>query len=135
LRYAGRVIINADDFGMTSEINAAIVEAFHKRWISSTTIMANMPGTEEAFALARRYNLIGCIGIHLNLTEGYPITKDIAHFYRFCDEKGRLRPRRTMFHLSTRERLAVEHEIDAQVEKCLNHDIPLTHIDCQAVRH
>ena len=33
-------IINADDFGMSTRINAAIIECFQRRLITSTTIMA-----------------------------------------------------------------------------------------------
>lgn len=43
-----RIIVNADDFGMSSQINHAIVEAFQKNLISSTTMMANMPAFDEA---------------------------------------------------------------------------------------
>jgi predicted glycoside hydrolase/deacetylase ChbG (UPF0249 family) len=38
-----KIIVNADDFGMSAEVNRAIVEAFENNVISSTTLMANMP--------------------------------------------------------------------------------------------
>jgi predicted glycoside hydrolase/deacetylase ChbG (UPF0249 family) len=38
-----RIIVNADDFGMGPETKRAIVAAFDKSLISSTTLMANMP--------------------------------------------------------------------------------------------
>ena len=49
------VIVNADDFGMNHNVNLAIDYCFKKNIISSTTIMANMPGFDEAVKLA-------CIG-------------------------------------------------------------------------
>jgi predicted glycoside hydrolase/deacetylase ChbG (UPF0249 family) len=68
-----KTIVNADDFGMSAEVNRAIVEAFENNVISSTTLMANMPGFDEACELARRHRLVIKIGLHLNLTSGFPI--------------------------------------------------------------
>ena len=74
---ARKIIINADDFGMSAEANKAIVEAFEKNVISSTTLMANMSGFNEACELAHRHRLLGKIGVHLNLTSGYPLSEPI----------------------------------------------------------
>ena len=46
------LFVNADDFGLSHEVNMAIVEAFKKGLINNTTIMVNMPGFEEAVRLA-----------------------------------------------------------------------------------
>src|SRR5690606_10006865 len=46
-----RVIINADDFGLSSDENRTIISAFQQGLISSATLMANMPAFEEACAL------------------------------------------------------------------------------------
>ena len=70
-----KLIINADDFGLNTSVNHAIIESFEKGLINSTTLMANMPGFEEAIELAHKNNIIDKIGIHLCLTEGEPITK------------------------------------------------------------
>jgi chitin disaccharide deacetylase len=45
---ANNVKINADDFGLNSSVNKAIIEAFDNNYINSTTLMANMPGFDEA---------------------------------------------------------------------------------------
>jgi hypothetical protein len=37
-----KIIVNADDFGMSAEVNRAVVEAFHKGAISSATVIINM---------------------------------------------------------------------------------------------
>ena len=39
-----KLIINADDFGMSHEVNTAIRDSFRQGLISSTTLMANMEG-------------------------------------------------------------------------------------------
>ena len=43
-----RYIVNADDFGRNSRANQRINECFQNNKISSTTVMANMPGFDEA---------------------------------------------------------------------------------------
>jgi predicted glycoside hydrolase/deacetylase ChbG (UPF0249 family) len=124
-----KIIVNADDFGRSSEVNRAIVEAFDKKIISSSTLMANMPGFEEACELAHSHHLLGKIGVHLNLTEGYPLSEPIRQCSRLCNDTGMLRSRTTRFRLSKQERLAVEMEIAAQVRACLDHGLHPTHLD------
>ena len=60
-----KIIVNADDFGMSAETNRAIVGAFENNVISSTTLMTNMRGFDEACELAHRHRLLGMIGLHL----------------------------------------------------------------------
>ncbi|MCB6144124.1 ChbG/HpnK family deacetylase, partial [Lachnospira pectinoschiza] len=43
-----KIIINADDFGYSSGVNQGIIKAFREGVLSSTTLMANMPGCDEA---------------------------------------------------------------------------------------
>lgn len=45
-----KLIINADDFGLSKGINKGIIEAYQAGLISSTTIMINMPYAEEAIS-------------------------------------------------------------------------------------
>src|SRR5258708_1899979 len=85
-----KIIVHADDFGMSAEVNRAIVEAFENNVISSTTLMTNMPGFDEACELAHRHRLLGKIGLHLNLTSGYPFSSPIRQSPRFCDNVGRI---------------------------------------------
>jgi predicted glycoside hydrolase/deacetylase ChbG (UPF0249 family) len=121
--------VNADDFGMSAEINRAIVEAFHKGVISSATLITNMPGFEKACELAHRHRLLGKIRLHLNLTSGYPLSAAIRRCPRLFDDTGMFRSRRTRFRLSNEERAAVETEIAAQVRACLDRGLHPTHLD------
>jgi predicted glycoside hydrolase/deacetylase ChbG (UPF0249 family) len=127
--------VNGDDFGFSSRINGAIVEAFERGLISSATIMANMPGFEEAGRLAREKQLRGRIGLHLNLTSGKPLTSSIAECRRFCDAAGCWRPRRRVLGLSRREQLLLEAEIRAQILACERQGITLTHVDSHHHMH
>ena len=79
-------IINADDFGMNSEANKAIIHSLKNGICSSTTLISNMSGFEEAVSLIKENNLNNRVGIHLNLTEGVPLTKGILKSPLFCDK-------------------------------------------------
>jgi predicted glycoside hydrolase/deacetylase ChbG (UPF0249 family) len=128
-RRSRKIIVNADDFGMNAETNRAIIEAFENNVISSATLMTNMPGFDEACELAYRHQLLDKIGLHLNLTSGYPLSSPIRRCPRFCDNVGMFRARQTLFRLSKEERLAVETEIASQIRACLDRGLSPTHLD------
>jgi chitin disaccharide deacetylase len=67
-----RLIVNADDFGLTAGVNRAIVEAHSKGLVSSTTLMANAPAFEGAVQLISRSNL--SVGCHIVLIDGMPVS-------------------------------------------------------------
>lgn len=67
-----KLIINADDFGLSKSISDGIVTGIKEGYITSTSIMANMPYAEYAVHKAIEYG-IDCIGLHINLTVGEPI--------------------------------------------------------------
>lgn len=66
-----RLILNADDFGLTDGVTAGIVEAVEQGIVTSTTAMACVDGTAERL---RRWGprLPGRVGAHLQLTGGCP---------------------------------------------------------------
>jgi hopanoid biosynthesis associated protein HpnK len=64
-----RLVINADDFGLTSGVNRAIVEAHRAGVVTSATLMANVPHTAEAAALARDAPRLS-VGCHVVLIDG-----------------------------------------------------------------
>lgn len=70
-----KLIINADDFGLSKSINDGIILGIKEGYITSTSIMANMSFTEHAVKKAIEYD-IKCIGLHINLTVGKPIIKN-----------------------------------------------------------
>lgn len=125
----GSVLINADDFGMSSDVNEAIVWAFQQGLISSASLMANMPGFKDACALTRSNALVGRIGVHLNLTEGIPLTRDIVEVEGFCQD-GRLALRqRPVIKISGRGERAVEAELEAQIVACVASGVAPAHLD------
>jgi chitin disaccharide deacetylase len=129
---AGTLLINADDFGMSQQVNRAILQAFELGLCSSTSLAATLPGFEEACELAREHTLLDRVGIHLVLRDGFPLTEPIKRQPRFCDTEGRLAlasTDRPILVLSRPERDALAEEIRAQIGRCRSHGIPLTHLD------
>jgi len=130
------MIINADDFGYSSSVNTAILQAFDEGLVSSTTIMANMPAFEEACALAHERDLLSHVGAHVVLTEGPPLTRQILRCRRFCDQAGYFSRRGgKAFWLTRAERSAVGLEVRAQIERCRSQGLPLTHLDSHHHSH
>ena len=68
-----RLIINADDFGLTPGINRAIFELHHAGVVTSATLMATGPAFDDAVALALANPTLG-VGCHLVLVDGIPIS-------------------------------------------------------------
>ena len=124
------IVINADDFGWNESCSKAILEAFEKDFITTSTAVANGAYFEEAVRKIKGTPYEKQIGIHLNLTEGVPLTKDIQKDPFFCDETG-------MFHmgfpryqkLNAARRRMVYEELTAQVEKYLKTGLSCHHVD------
>jgi|GEM_PF-278037 len=124
-------IINADDFGLNSSVNKAIMDAFKLKLISTTTLITNMVGFEEACEIAVKNKLQGRIGIHLNLVEGKPLTNGMLMCKRFCNASGYFN--RALegkhFNFSSDESEAVLFELTAQIEMLEKRGIKPTHMD------
>jgi len=73
-----RLIINADDFGMTSGVNRAVIQAHQSGILTSTTLMVTGAAAAEAMQLATEAKTLD-VGCHVVLLEGTPILagKDI----------------------------------------------------------
>ncbi|MCA9059526.1 MAG: ChbG/HpnK family deacetylase, partial [Planctomycetaceae bacterium] len=122
------LMINADDFGMSTSINQAIVRCFREQLITSTTIMANMPAFEDACRLAHAEQLSDRIGVHLNLTEGRPLLAEVASCTELCQADGQFRRFRSS-HLSRTARKLVAAELHMQIQSCRAQHLPLGHAD------
>jgi hopanoid biosynthesis associated protein HpnK len=68
-----RLIINADDFGLTPGINRAIAELHAAGALTSATLMANGPAFADAVAIAQSLPTLG-VGCHIVLTDGSPVS-------------------------------------------------------------
>jgi len=81
-----RLIINADDFGLTSSVNYGILHAYLHHSISSISLMVNVFETSEAVEIMKKYQ-IDCVGIHVNLTLGRPVSP-VQDIPSLVDEQG-----------------------------------------------
>jgi chitin disaccharide deacetylase len=67
-----KLIVNADDFGLTSGVNRAIVELHLAGVLTSATLMARAATTEEAIEMAKSTPALG-VGCHVVLVDGEPV--------------------------------------------------------------
>jgi len=79
-----RLIINADDFGMTEGVTNGIIDCHRDGVLTSTTLLVNAPFTEYALEEAKKYPDLG-VGIHLATTYGRPL---VAGEKSFTDAHG-----------------------------------------------
>lgn len=129
------VIINADDFGISPEVNEAIVRCFNEGIISSTTIMMNMPYAKDAVLLAFEHGFEDSVGLHFNIIEGKPLTEKIKKCKRICRE-GKFNYRRnTVKKWSSFEKEAIREEFDAQLNALIDLGILPSHIDSHQHTH
>lgn len=121
-----KLIINADDFGLSKGANYGIIEAHKNGVVKSTSIMAGMPAFDHAIELLKNHPNLGC-GVHLTITAHKPLLKthktivdENGYFY-----KG-LRPNMKIEDLDLEE---VYNEFCAQIEKVKAAGIEITHLD------
>lgn len=124
-----KIIVNADDYGLNSVFTNAIVEAFEKNLISSTTACGNGEDIERAIEIAKAKGFIHKIGVHINFNTGRPLTKAIADDPMFCID-GVYHSRVNRFkRLTKAQKAAVYAETVAQIERIRALGVPLTHAD------
>lgn len=126
-----RVIINADDFGKNHEVNVAVEDQIKKGNITSTTIMANADGFEEAVVLSKKYPQIS-YGVHLVLDEYIPVTLQKAFIeHGIVDVETGEFVKEKIWHVEIDNSLksAIYKEWNAQIKKIVNQGVVLSHID------
>jgi predicted glycoside hydrolase/deacetylase ChbG (UPF0249 family) len=126
-----RIIINADDFGLCNSVNQAVAQAHTKGVLTSATIMANMPAAEGAVKLAKQMLGLG-VGVHLNLFEGKPLSKD-ANIHYLLDDSGdfALTPAKLSLLSLCRHKIrnAIRTELAAQIQWVIDNGLRPTHLD------
>ena len=122
-----KVIINADDFGHSKNVNEAIMISHKEGILSSTSLMANMDGFNNAvYEIYPQIKTID-IGFHFNLTEGKSLSKNKL----LCDTNGYFNNGFLSILLKSGDKKflnAVEEEFRIQIEKTLN-EVNISHID------
>ncbi len=128
----GRLIVNADDFGLTAGVNRAIVELHRAGVLTSTTLMARAPAAEEAIELARATPALG-VGCHLVLVDGEPVLSpreipSLADPVTGCFPATMVKFLRPLLTRRIRP-LQIEAETAAQISFLQSRGLRLTHID------
>ena len=131
-----RLIINADDFGYTSGVNRAILNAHTHGVVTSSTLMANSQAFDEAVQLAKSAPDLS-VGCHVMLTDGDPILNaaqiptltDSSHFRVGMVQFA---VRAIAGKMSSDE---IEAEAAAQIRKLQSAGIQVSHIDTHKHTH
>ena len=126
-----QLIINADDFGRSTEINRAIIRAHREGVLHSASLMVGGSAAENAVRLAKE-NPTLAVGLHLVAVDGPGVLplKRIPHLLdgqgRFPNQPVRLGLR---YALSKTARRELRAEIAAQFERFAATGLPLSHVD------
>jgi chitin disaccharide deacetylase len=133
-----RLIVNADDFGLTTGVNRAILELHSAGLLTSTTLMARAGASEEAIEIARATPSLD-VGCHVVLVDGTPALparqiRSLTHpsDNLFFPSLRSLLPRMTLGRVNSAE---IEAETRAQIEFLLNRGVRLTHVDTHKHTH
>ncbi len=134
-----RLIVNADDFGLTAGINRAIVEAHTHGIVTSSTLMANGRAFEDAVRLAATVPRLS-VGCHVVLIDGEPVlnaelsslTAADSGGARFRDGLKSFAVRALTGRLNPRE---IEAEASAQIRKLQSAGVSVSHLDTHKHTH
>ena len=130
-----RLIVNADDFGLTAGVNRAIAEGNRRGVISSATLMANAQATEAAIDLAKAQPGLKT-GCHVVLIDGEPLAENLPSL---TNGAARFRSRLREFAIAAvRKQIVakeIEREVEAQISRIQSSGITLTHVDSHKHTH
>lgn len=135
-----RLIVNADDFGLTSGVNRGIVAAHTRGIVTSSTLMACGAAFDDAVALAHATPSLS-IGCHVLLVDAVPVLelKHVSSLAKSSSGSPRFRESILEFACAAlTPRLnedQIEAEITAQIQKLQNAGIQLSHLDSHKHTH
>jgi predicted glycoside hydrolase/deacetylase ChbG (UPF0249 family) len=119
-----QLVINADDFGFTPDVNSGIVEAFQRGILTATTLMANGDAYDDAVRLALESPSLD-IGCHLvliggrSLVTGKPLPQSVAQ----------------LLAALARRDIQVYDELAAQVRRIVDSGLHPSHLDTHKHTH
>ena len=130
-RSARRLIVNADDFGASAEVNEAIIKAFNEGVLTSASLMVTGAAFEQAVMLAKE-NPGLAVGIHLVTVVGRSALP-CSEIPSLVDQQGNFSHNPTAaglkYYFSPQARRELRRELAAQFEKFYATGLPLSHID------
>lgn len=130
-----RLIVNADDFGISEPINEGIAEAHCKGIVTAASLMATGRAFDHAVDLCRRYPMLD-VGVHLTLVAEKPLLK---HSSSLMGKEGYFPAdiRMLLMHLLRRQIQLpeIKAEWSAQIQRILDCGIGVTHLDSHQHLH
>jgi hopanoid biosynthesis associated protein HpnK len=135
-----RLIVNADDFGLTRGVNRAIIESHRDGIVTSSTLMANGQAFEDAIVHAKSASRLS-IGCHVVLVDGSPVLGGLqastlfdqkADDGRFYDGLGAFALRAVSGRVDADE---IEAEVTAQIRKLQSAGVSVSHLDTHKHTH
>ena len=135
-----RLIVNADDFGLTEGVNRAIAEAHCQGIVTSATLMANAGAFEGAVRLAYALPKLS-VGCHVMLVDGAHVLESSkiptlvakqGHGERFHESLSAFARRALMGRLREDE---IEAEATAQIRKLQTRGVAVSHLDTHKHTH
>ncbi len=128
-RPSRRLIVNADDLGLTTPITDAILASYEVGIVTSTSLMTNLPGASTASKRALAVPGLA-IGVHLNLTTGRPLSP--GRGASLVGEDGAFPGKAELRDRSRRGAIDpndVLEELRAQTRRAIELGIQPTHLD------
>ena len=113
-----KLVVNADDFGFTRDVNQGIIEAHREGILTSTTLMATGAAFDDAVSLARDTPTLD-IGVHLVLVGEPPFPITMAQ----------------LIQETLLGRIRIYEELRAQVRRIVDAGLQPTHLDTHKHTH
>jgi chitin disaccharide deacetylase len=131
-----RLIVNADDLGLTPGVNRAIVEAHANGIVTSATLMANAAGFEDAVRLTKSSHELS-VGCHVVLVDGTPVSSSpqiptLADSGQFERRLSRFALRAVGGNINSAD---IETEVAGQIHKLQAAGIQPSHVDTHKHSH
>lgn len=131
-----QLIINADDLGMSKEVDMEIEKCILSGVITSTSLIANGPCFDEGVLIAKKYPQIS-VGVHLNIIEFRPLTNAIVfEKHGMLDQNGCfIDGAAFVVQVDDELQKAIFEEWDAQISKVEDAGILPSHCDSHEHTH
>lgn len=134
---ARRLIVSADDFGMSAGVNAGIIRAHREGILGDASLMVNGQAFGEAVELARANPTLS-VGLHLMLVQGHAAAPP-AEIPLLASPDGRFGDAPVMagmrYFFTPGVRRQLRREIVAQLDKFAATGLPLSHVDGHLTIH
>lgn len=131
------LIVNADDFGLSEEINKGIVKSYEEGILTSASIMTNGSAFNQAVELSKQFPNLD-LGIHLTLVKEKPLLP-ISMVSSLVNDEGKFYYNSIAFtrnYFSRKIKIQqVEKELDLQIKTILECGLKISHLDSHQHLH